>query len=315
MLSLFKRQYSLFAIVLISVALILLHFLLPYNIDFNIFWKYNFVSPSPFIAKIISFMLVSLQSVLIYFIVSSIRQVEQYSFLYTWLFVFCIHLFPEFYTLSPALIVNTLLLISLLLFYYKYEYHSENYIFYIGFIIGISTLIWIPSIFFLVFFTITLFQYNKLTFKSLNILFFSTLIPVLNYIFIIYLSNKNLPPLNLKFGLNVLHNKIFLNYISSFTLLIFALIGMFNTTILAKKINQSGRLFYNTILSTSIIFFVLLFFNSGSFLNSILILCFPASIYLSLSINIFKRPIISELVHLTILLLTIINSIIYNIDF
>ncbi|MEZ4929647.1 MAG: hypothetical protein R2777_06520 [Chitinophagales bacterium] len=121
MLFIFNRQYSFFAVILIFTALTLLHFLLPNNIDYHIFWQNSFFSSdfsmSPFLAKIISFILIVFQSVLIFHITNSIRQIDQYSFIFTWLFVFLIHThFPEFYTLSPALVANTLLLFSIFFF-------------------------------------------------------------------------------------------------------------------------------------------------------------------------------------------------------
>ncbi|MEZ4916985.1 MAG: hypothetical protein R2836_08375 [Chitinophagales bacterium] len=319
MLFIFNRQYSFFAVILIFTALTLLHFLLPNNIDYHIFWQNSFFSSdfsmSPFLAKIISFILIAFQSVLIFHITNSIRQIDQYSFIFTWLFVFLIHTFPEFYTLSPALVANTLLLFSIFLFYKNQEGYANTYIFYIGFILGISFLIWTPSIFFLPFFIIFFFHYNKLSLKVFNILLFSIAVPILNFYFISYLWLQNLPPIHLKFALNILSNKSIVNYLPSVFLLIFILIGLFNTTVLAKKINQSGRLFFNSILSASIIFLVLIFFNTGSFINSFIILCFPASVYLGLAINIIKRPIVSELIHLTIILLATFNCIIYAIDF
>lgn len=319
MLSIFNRQYSLFAVILIFTALSLLHFLLPNNIDYNVFWQNSFLSfnfsVSPFVAKLISFILIVFQSALIFYITNSIRQIEPYSLLFTWLFVFTTHLFPEFYTLSPALVANTLLLFSIFLFYKNQEGYANTYIFYIGFILGFSVLIWTPSIFFSLFFVIIFFHYNKLSFKVFNILLFSIAVPILNFYFVSYLWFQNLPPFNLKFALNIISNKSILNYSPSIFILVFILIGLFNTTVIAKKINQSGRLFFNTILSASIIFLVLIFFNTGSFINSFIILCFPASVYLGLAINIIKRPIISELIHLTIILLATLNCIIYAIGF
>ncbi|MCB0510688.1 MAG: hypothetical protein KDC82_07970 [Bacteroidetes bacterium] len=229
----------------------------------------------------------------------------------TWLYLWLIHLFPEWSTFSPALIATSILLICLYLFYENVEDRSDSFVFNISLLIGVSFLLWYPSILLLAFFAIALFQYNALNIKRIFIIFLSFILPTTNMLAYFFLSDQSEKIL---YSLGNFHLQELilvqpdLKVIAVIVLtLILTILGLFQALSLAAKTVKFSRLFINNLFSLVIFVLLASFLSTNEFSYSLLSLIFPISLYLFLFINIIKRPIYAEIVHISLILMILFN--------
>lgn len=326
MLSLFTKRQSNLGFILILLSLFSLQlFSSIYPVDFEI-WEnsaplaqnlYKFLGAelitNNFFDYISSSILILLQLLLIYDLLNKIKNLEKYSVLITWLYCWLLHVFPFWSKLSPPLIALTIIIFILHRIYSAIDKSSNNFVFTASTLIGISFLIWYPSILLLGFFMIALFQYNVISIKRVFILILSFSIPIIwlvSYHFLIgqqvYLgfqfSNFHLS--NLKF-----HQFTWYQYVVQSGLLFLSILGLLEALNLSTKTAKMSRLFIQSLFSFLIFLLLGLLISSNDFTFSILPLLFPVALLLALFINIFKRQRIAELVHFTILLCVMVNFI------
>ncbi|MCB9256094.1 MAG: hypothetical protein H6579_03085 [Chitinophagales bacterium] len=258
-----------------------------------------------------SFFLILLHLVIVHNIISKIKNLDKHSVLLTWLYLWLIHLFPEWSTFSPALMATSILLICLYLFYENVEDRSDSFVFNISLLIGVSFLLWYPSILLLAFFAIALFQYNALNIKRIFIIFLSFILPTTNMLAYFFLSDQSEKIL---YSLGNFHLQELilvqpdLKVIAVIVLtLILTILGLFQALSLAAKTVKFSRLFINNLLSLVIFVLLASFLSTNEFSYSLLALIFPISLYLVLFINIIKRPIYAEIVHISLILMILFN--------
>lgn len=318
-----KKQFNL-AIIFIATSLIPLQFissLAPIDID-----VWNHAAPfSKFIGNSIgvkllansyfnfalSIFLIYIQLFLVYNVFNKFKNIEKNSLLATWLYLWCLHLFPSMANFSPALISSTLILIVIYQFHYHIESKSFDYLFKTSILVGLSFLIWYPSIAILLFMLLVLFQYNELSIKKVIIILTSFIIPLI-YFICYYLYNEN--GMEIIYKLSNFHlSSLSLPEISIYqiitiiSLLLMIALGAIQSLAFSSQTIKATRLFMNSLFTFSIIAILSAFLSLNSVVYSLIILCFPISLFLVHYINIFKRPLFAELAHLSLILLLIIN--------
>lgn len=272
-----------------------------------------------FFAFLISTLLISFQLVLVYRILSKIRNLEKYNLLLTWIYCWLIHLFPAWNSLSPALLASTILLFVFYRIYTLVDIQKNNFLFNVSSLLGVSFLLWYPTILLLPFIAILLFQYNAINFKKISILILSFSIPII-WFCLYYLFQGKGEQLFYKFStfhVSALHYESIdsIQLIPIVLILLYAIIGFLEAWSLSNKTAKMSRLFINSL-------FVLVFFLSLGFILSIddilysfLFLAFPMSLFIVLFINNFKQERHAEIAHIILLLAIMFNFVYQYLEF
>ena len=324
MLNFFSKRMSNFGFLLIGLSLLVFQiFSATYPVDIDIWQKsaplakvvFELLGAKFFQNQFIDFALstplVLFQLLLIYNLISRIKNLEKYSLLITWFYCWLIHLFPAWTKFSPPLIASSILIFVLYRLYKEVEAKDNQFIFTISTLIGISFLFWYPSIFLLAFLLTLLFQYNSWSIKRFMIVVLSFSIPLIW--FCIY-RLAMYDGLDLIYKFSTFHiTKIqfekfgALQAIPIFTISIAILIGGFQTMALSTKTAKMSRLFINSQLGLILFLSIAFILSINRFTYSFIFLLFPFSMFLVMFINIFKLQIIAELAHIMLLLAVIFN--------
>ncbi len=263
---------------------------------------------------ILSAVLVFFQSGIILSIFSFYK-IKDFGFLPAWLFVLIMHLHPNLVFLSPQLLSLTFILLS----FRKLLFYTENKteiraLFEIGLFLGVATMFWSPSILFLFFILNFLHNNFNLSLKRLITILFACFIPILYAIAYLFISQeqeisqevfKNL--VFNTFDLNVTISNALLSFLVYVFLVIFSL---FSTQDFASKQLRKVREFVHLLYMFLLNVFLVYLFQKENNINILVFLFFPTSIFLSIFFNRIKPKVLSEFIHL-ILLLTIIINFIY----
>lgn len=256
-------------------------------------------------------LLILFQLILVYNLINKIKNLEKYSVLVTWLYCCLLHLFPAWSKLSPPLIALTILLFILYRIYGAIEDKPNHFVFVVSTLIGISFLIWYPSILLLAYLLIVLFQHNVLSLKRIIIINLSFAVPVIWYLSYFILSNQELELFyqfsNFHITKISFHYYTWYQYASMLLLLVFSVFGLFQAINLSNKTAKMSRLFLKSLFTLCIVLLFSLMLSTNDFSYSLPFLLFPIALFLALFINIFKRPLLAELIHFTILLSILIN--------
>ncbi|MFT4968727.1 MAG: hypothetical protein ACI9O4_000458 [Chitinophagales bacterium] len=272
----------------------------------------------PIVSFILSSFLILFQLVLVYRILSKIKNLEKHSLLVVWMYCWLIHLFPEWSSFSPVQIASTLLLFILYRVYTLENYQKNGFLFGLSTLIGFSFLLWYPAIYLIPFIAILLFQYNAISFKKISILLLSFSIPVI-WFCIYYILQDQGEELLFKFSTFHL-SKVSFHPIDVIQVVALGLIalpimaGFLEAWSLSNKTIKLSRLFINSL-------FVLIFclglgfmLSINDFMYSFHGLIFPFSLFLAIFINNFKRTKHAEIAHI-ILLLAVLFNFVYQIIF
>lgn len=324
MLQLFSRLYSNIAIIIIFICLVSLQLAAGIQELDEQIWLHS-APLSMFIYKLIglntlnnyyihfilSFSLVALQLFLVFNIIYRIKNLEKFSYLATWFYLWMLHLFPEWSSFSPASIALTLILVILYLLFSEAENNSNDHIFNISLLVGISFLIWYPSIMLLGFLGLALFQYNALNLKRVAIIFLSFSVPLIAYIFYYLIIDKGMEIIYQfsNFHLYSIQGYKFqaVQALPMLFLSIILIIGGTQALIYASKTAKISRLFVNSIFTLLIILVFGFFLSINAFHYSILQVILPFTLFLVFFINIIKRPIFAEILHLAIIMAILFN--------
>lgn len=267
-------------------------------------------------ASLASGLLISLQLLLVYRIISSVKNLDKYNLLVAWIYMLVTYLFGEWNDFTPALLAQTLLLLILYNIYKRNELQQDGFMFSVSTLISISFLLWYPSIFLLPFLLILLFQYNALSLKKLSILILSFSVPLIWYIIYFYatgqsvdmfyqFSSFHIQALNIQ----ALH---YLEWIPVGLIGIFALLGLLEAWSLSNKTSKNARLFISS-LFTLILFLSLGFMlSTNRVIYSFQTVLFPAALFITLFVNNFKRTRYAEIAHIILLLAVLFNFVFQN---
>lgn len=332
MLELFSKRQINIGLFLIFLAFIILQGYSAFQaIDLSI-WKqsaplakgiYNLLGPNILgfwlFDLLASSLLILFQLLLVYNLFSTIKTLEKSSILITWLYLWLIHLFPNWSKFSPSLIALTILVFIIYRIFKSIENERENLAFNIGSIIGLSFLIWYPSILLIIFVIITFFQYNLLNLKKTFSLFLSFIIPIIWMMAYYILKDEGTQLLILFSNFHITQVQFYqiltiqLPGIVVLSLAIFY--GFFQAISLSSKTAKQSRLFLNSLLSLIIVISFSFILSINTIIYSFQMLILPFSLFLALFINNFKRPALAEFAHLSIILLIILNFVLINSPF
>lgn len=324
MLNFFSKRMSNFGFLLLAISLLILQFFsASFPIDLDVWQKsaplahlffeiigINFLE-NKFLDFAFSTPLILFQLVLVYNLLANNKNLEKHSLLITWMYLWLIHLFPAWSKFSPPLIASTILLFVLYRLDSSVESKSNQFVFTVSSLIGVSFLFWYPSVLLLAFLTILLFQYNAIQLKRVIILCLSFSVPIIWFCFF-YVTAKDGVSLAYKFSSfhisEIQLEKFTTIQIFPLGLLFLALvIGGFQTLAFSTKTAKLSRLFINSQMSLIFISLLAFFLSINKFGYSFQFLLLPFSLFLVMFINIFKRPIVAELAHIILISIVIFN--------
>ena len=145
---------------------------------------------SKLFAVIATGFLLTAQLLLIYRVITSIKNLDKYGLMVSWVYLLLAYLFSEWNDFTPALLSQTILLYVLYSIYQRNDLQKDGFMFTISTLISFSFLLWYPSIFLLPFVLILLFQYNALNLKKISITVLSFSIPLIWYIIYFYSTGQ-----------------------------------------------------------------------------------------------------------------------------
>jgi hypothetical protein len=129
-------------------------------------------------ALVLFFIVFLLQSLLANGLVIEFRIAKRNTYITSVLFILCLFLFSSSDILSPALVANFFVIISLNNIYQAYDKkHSVIEVFNAGFFISVAALIYLPVLWYFIFILIAWFSLRSFNVKELLILILSLLIP------------------------------------------------------------------------------------------------------------------------------------------
>lgn len=329
MLQLFtKRQFNL-GVILIFLSLIILQYFSAFQPLGTAIWSHSaplahgiyevlgeqFIS-EPIVSFSLATVLILFQLILVYLILSKIKNFEKYSLIMTWVYCWMIHLFPEWSSFSPALLATTLLLFILYRIYTLADIQKNQFLFNISTLIGLSFLLWFPSIFLLPYLAILLFQYNVVSLKRISILFISFSIPILWYCLYFVFTGE---PEVLFYKFSTFHfTKVdakaihAIQWIPLAIIAIFTVLGLLQAWSISNKTVKRSRLFISSLFVLVVCLGLGFSVSINEMRYSFQMLIFPMSLFIVFFINNFKRSKYSEIAHI-ILLLTILFNFVYQI--
>ncbi len=325
MLKLFKSSFALLPVAIILVFMIALRIDVIYN-NFSInLWEGNLAPFSklvvygtgenlltnPIFNAIISLFFVFLQSGIILSIFGFFKNKELKNFLPAWLFILLMHLNPVQVFLSPQLIAFTFILwLFRTLIKYTMNSNNKTALFEMGLLLGISSLFWMPSVFFLIFVLYFLNKKLLLSIKAFLSIFFSFFVPYV-YVLTYYVLTDNFALENIftsiqfnSFQFSMINLKSSLSSVLVFVLLLFSFFSL--AQFLQKQVQEIKDLFSLIIVFIINTIIVFLFQDKFIFLSLIFVL-FPISVFLSIFFDRIKRKALAEFVHLALLLTIIVN--------
>ncbi len=324
MLAILSKKHFNLGVILIGLATSILHvFSMETAIDTSV-WRtsgplalklYNILGDQFFSNTITGFafsmILITFQLVLVYRIMAKSKKLEKYNMQVTWIYAWLIHLFPEWSSLSPVLIATSLLLFVLYRFYKLVDFQKNNFLFNVSTLLGIAFLFWHPSIMIIPFLIFLLFQYNVISLKRVSILLLSFSIPVIWYkVYILYMLGVTESLFNFNiFHIHELDRHILNNtqWASLSILLVYVALGLLNAWSLSNQTSKNSRLFINSLLSLSIFVGLGFTLSLNALIYSFPMTLFPASFFIILILNNFKRSKHSELAHIILLLAILFN--------
>lgn len=329
MLAIFSKKHFNLGVILIGLATIILHIFSFKTATDTSLWitsgplalkLYNLLGDQFFSNTItvfaFSMILITFQLVLVYRIIAKSKKLEKYNLQVTWIYAWLIHLFPEWSSLSPVLLATSLLLFVLYRIYTLVDFQKNNFLFNASTLMGLAFLFWYPTILIIPFLIILLFQYNAISLKRVSILLLSFSIPVIWYN--VYILNSHGATESL-FDFNLFHIHELDEHILSNTqwaplsiLLVYVTLGLLNAWSLSNKTSKNSRLFVNSLLVLSVFLGLGFALSKNALIYSFPMTLFPASFFVILFLNNFKRSKHSELAHI-ILLLAILFNFVYEI--
>tara|TARA_Y100000385_G_scaffold110141_1_gene114359 strand:- start:854 stop:1852 length:999 start_codon:yes stop_codon:yes gene_type:complete len=329
MLAILSKKHFNLGVILIGLATTVLHVFSFDTATDTSLWRtsgplalklYNILGDQFFSNTITGFtfsmILITFQLVLVYRIMAKSKKLEKYNMQVTWIYAWLIHLFPEWSSLSPVLIATSLLLFVLDRIYRLVDFQKNNFLFNASSLLGIAFLFWHPTIVIILFLLIFLFQYNEINLKRVSILLLSFSIPVIWYN--VY-NTYSLEVSESLFNFNIFHihelDRHILNntqWASLSILLVYVTVGLLNAWSLSNQTSKNSRLFINSLLVLSIIVGLGFTLSINALIYSFPMTLFPASFFIILFLNNFKRSKHSELAHI-ILLLSILFNFAYEI--
>jgi hypothetical protein len=324
MLSLFsKRQVNAGSFLIIAILLIFQVFSSLHPLDLEV-WQRSAplaklivqvlgleLLKNPWFDFFSAFVLILFQLILVYNLLNKVKNLEKYSVLATWLYCFLLHLFPAWSKFSPPLIALTILLFILYRIYGAIDDKANHFVFLSSTLIGISFLLWYPSIVLIAFLFLVLFEYNVLNFKRFLIITLSFLLPIIWFVSYFILTGQQMTLLyefsNFHITSLDFHYLKWYQYASLFVLLTLTLLGLLQAINFSSKTVKMSRLFIKSLFNLIGFSLLGLMLSTNDFSYSLMFFLFPVAVFLALFINIFKRPRVAELLHLTILLCVLVS--------
>ena len=140
----------------------------------------SFLGKSQLVLQIASLIVVLIQASIFNFTTNLHNIFKEKTLAPALLYITLSCLFFDFYTLSPAMLATTFILLSfqLLLAQIKEPPTNEN-MFYAGLIVGLASLFYLPALLFLVVILLTLLFYSSPTLKFILLLIIGTVFPIL----------------------------------------------------------------------------------------------------------------------------------------
>lgn len=326
MLKLFKSHLAFVPVIIIAVFMIVLRIdviLSNYSINlwqnelspFSLFLKNNIglnLLTNVYFNLFFSAVLVFVQAGIIISIFELFKNTDLKTFLPAWIFVMIMHLHPNLLFLSPQLFSFTFILLAFRKLIVFVEIHNKTKaIFDLSLFIGIATMFWLPSVFFLFYVFYFLNKKSKLDIRAFLSVLFTSLIPFL-YVLAYYLLSNQWQNVGLVFN-GIAINNFQLNLfsisqeLSSLVLVVLFLSSIyFVSNFISKQLMDIKDLF--TLIGVYIFNTILVYlFQSDNQISMVIFLFFPVAIFLSILFNRIKRNILAEFIHLALLLSIIIN--------
>ena len=273
------------------------------------------VFESPLSQSIVALFLVYLQAVFINRVVIKHKLANEITLLPGLIYILFVSFLPGYLSLSPYLITNTFVIISLNEMFKTYRRpKAANIIFNVGLCLGFSA-IFVPEFIFLIpFVYICLYMMRSMGLKDFLQFIFGTIAVLFLYSGIAFLNDSSpfdlAKSLNLGLPLDVFSINKFGLYklIGILLLIIFAIFNYRNYTF--KKSIQAQRKV--DILFWMLFSFGILFMISGTIISEMVVLIFvPLAIFYNINFNNIKNPLIQESIHIVVILLLVLIH--YNI--
>lgn len=329
MISVLKLNNPTIIFVLSIVLLLLVRIVLIYEPIDVVVWQIN---AAPFsyllynaIPNLISnaFFNYTISAIIILFLAFSINSLLNQNkilgssnYFAAWMFVVISSLHTSFILLSPPLIA---LLISFFLFKEIYNLKLDKVylgsLFKVGMLLSISFLFYYSSAMLLILVFVGLFIFSKFSFRFILVFFIGMSIPFIYFVFYFFWIDELHREFIKTFSFFEISLISFTDLFKTqnwviFPLFIFAIAGLYALLNKSQKVVKEIRQFNSLLVLFSALYFFAVIFQSNNSQVSFVPLLFPFVVYIVMQINTFKRKMIAELTHLSLLLQIVFNLIV-----
>jgi hypothetical protein len=275
------------------------------NLLSNIFFSYSI---SAFMVLLLAF---SINTIL-----NQYKILGQRDYFVAWIFVLISCMHTSFLVLNPMLI--SLFFIVILfkeIFNLKEDKVDFGKVFNIGFLTSLSFLFSYSNLLLIIMVFVASFMFSKISLRFFLVFFIGTLIPFIYFIFYFFWVDK----LGTEFLKSFSFFKIsFIQILDFFKtenltitpIFVFATAGLFALLNKSQKVVKEIRQFSFLLILLSVIYFLAFIFQYNGSMQVVVPLLFPFSIFVALQINTFKRKMVAELAHLSLLLFVVFNVIV-----
>ena len=273
---------------------------------------FNFTIENRFVDVLLFSILVGFQGVFLNFIINREKLIKGNTHLVGLFYVVLNSGIPILFAVTPIIISNTLIITILWLFFKLYSLHNaKSLLFNIGFLLGISVLIYAPLFCLFPLIWIVLSYIRTPNFRDFFVSLLGFLLPFIYLVAYLYLSNQLFNSNYIDwiyypaiFSIPIISKPFiyFLVVVIGFVLLAF--FSMFLQ--LERDVIKDRKLFIVFILLT-LFFMVTLGFNSDDYNSLYILLTIPFSVFLANYFNKLKKEWLAE-VFFTIILLGILGS-------
>ena len=229
----------------------------------------------PMLSAIIAFLLLYIQALLINYLINEYRMTTRQTFLPGMAYLMITSFLPEWNLLSAALVANTLIIWAFIKLFRLYNIAAaSSSIYNIGLLIGLSTFLFFPSVFFGVCLLLGLMILRPFRLNELFLFLLGVVTPYYFYYVYLYLTNnfsthKLLPKIAIQ--IQEVHGNIWL-IASTFLLIIpFLIGGYYIQTHLRKMLIQARKNWSILLLYLLVALFIPFINNTHTFHNWILI--------------------------------------------
>lgn len=277
----------------------------------NYSW-FNFRIENRFIEVLLFSLLIGFQGVLLNYIINREKLIKGNTHLVGLFYVILNSGVSILFAVNPIIISNTLIITILWLFFKLYSLHNaKSLLFNIGFLLGISVLIYAPLFCLFPLIWIVLSYIRTPNFRDFFVSLLGFLLPFIYLFAYLYITNQLFNSNYIDwiyypaiFSIHII-NKPFLYF---FVIVIgFVLLAFFSMFFqLERDVIKDRKLFIVFILLT-LFFFVTLVFNSDGYNSLYILLTIPFSVFLANYFNKLKKEWLAE-VFFTIILLGILGG-------